>query len=345
MSTARPTLLFIGNYLKKAATHQASFEVSERLKQSGFSILRTAPFFNKWLRIGHMLGSILVRRNQFQIAHLDLFSGQAVIWAYFCSSLLRFMDRPYVVTLHGGGLPEHFNFKPALIRRILEGASAITSPSPYLRNVFQGAGFNVQLIPNPIGTKDYQFSNPTLKPIILWCRAFDPIYQPCLAVEAMAHVSKIFPDARLLMVGPVKNETSLQDTKQLIAAHHLEESVILVGGVPKRQVPKLFSQALIFLNTSRVDNTPVTLLEAMASELPVVSTEVGGIPYLIEHMKQGLLCPIDAQLLANAIVSLLNDKKLLRRMGKAARKKVVQWDWPIARKKWEQLFSKLGNSI
>ena len=100
------------------------------------------------------------------------------------------------------------------------------------------------------------------------------------------------------------------------------------GRVPKAEVPQWLDRGDVFLNTTNVDNTPVSVIEAMACGLPVVSTAVGGVPYLIEHGKDGLLVPpSDARAMADAVRRLLKDPDLAEALARAARLKVEAWDW------------------
>src|SRR6185436_16069131 len=96
---------------------------------------------------------------------------------------------------------------------------------------------------------------------------------------------------RLTMIGPDKGDGSLQQTQRVAGERGVVNHISFVGGVPKREVPERLSHADIFLNTTNVDNTPVSVLEAMACGLCVVNTNVGGLPYLLEHEEDALLVP------------------------------------------------------
>jgi len=108
--------------------------------------------------------------------------------------------------------------------------------------------------------------------------------------------------------------------------------------VPKRDVPTWLNRADLFLNTTNVDNTPVSVQEAMACGLCVVSTSVGGVPYLVGDAVEGLLVgPDDAQAMADAVRRLLNDPALAARLSMAARRRVETMDWPVVVDAWEDL--------
>ena len=146
-------------------------------------------------------------------------------------------------------------------------------------------------IPNSIDISLYPFlkrSKPKHK--ILWVRAFDKIYNPKLALETLELLIADFPDAELCMIGPDK-DGSLNELSDLARKNSLP--VTFRGKMSKVEWIDISKDFDVFLNTTNFDNTPVSLIEAMALGLPVVSTNVGGIPYLIEDQCNGVLVEPD----------------------------------------------------
>ena len=123
----------------------------------------------------------------------------------------------------------------------------------------------------------------------------------------------------------------------------VSERIEAPGGVPKAEVPERLSAGDIFLNTTNVDNTPISVLEAMASGLCVVSTNVGGMPYLVKHEQDGLLVPPgDAQAMAEAVRRVLTEPGLAANLSANARKKAELFDWPRLMPQWEQMLTTLS---
>jgi glycosyltransferase involved in cell wall biosynthesis len=115
-----------------------------------------------------------------------------------------------------------------------------------------------------------------------------------------------------------------------------------VPGIPKRRVPELLERADIFINTTNIDNTPVSVLEAMACGLCVVSTEVGGIPYLLDHALDALLVlPHAPDAMADAVKRILTEPGLAGRLSGNARCKTEQFDWSVILPQWEALFQEV----
>ena len=134
------------------------------------------------------------------------------------------------------------------------------------------------------------------------------------------------------MVGPDSDGT-LKEVKKLVKLNKL--NVKFTGKLPKSEWITLAEDYNIFINTTNFDNTPVSVIEAMALGLTIVSTNVGGMPYLIENNEEGLLVePNDAKAMAKAIINLFKNPDSAKRMSLNARQKVEQFDWEVVKHRW-----------
>ena len=144
-------------------------------------------------------------------------------------------------------------------------------------------------------------------------------------------------DAKLTMIGP-EVDGVLSETKKLAANKKL--TVNFTGKLTKQEWIKLSQKSNIFINTTNFDNTPVSVIEAMALGLPIVSTNVGGIPFLINNGEDGLLVSQDnIEEMVQAILKFKNNNDFRLKATKNARKKVEKFDWKEVRLKWQQLLS------
>jgi glycosyltransferase involved in cell wall biosynthesis len=108
--------------------------------------------------------------------------------------------------------------------------------------------------------------------------------------------------------------------------------VRFAGALPNSELPALYRSASVLVNASLVDNFPISLLEGLASGVPIVTTRVGGIPYLVEHEKTALLVPPrSSQALAEAVLRLLEDRALASQLRAAGLEAVRQYSWPRVR--------------
>lgn len=158
-----------------------------------------------------------------------------------------------------------------------------------------------------------------------------------MALEVLKLVQEKYPSATLTMVGPPK-DVSVEQVQTW--ARELQVEVTVTGQLSKQQWIELSESHDVFINTTDVDNTPVSVMEAMALGLPVVSTQVGGIPYLIEHQQEGLLVPPkDPKAMAEALFQLLEDATLVESLTRNARAKVATFDWELVKKQWIKLLT------
>jgi glycosyltransferase involved in cell wall biosynthesis len=293
-----------------------------------------------------MLSTTWLRRAGYEIAQVDVYSGRAFLWAEAVCRLLQWLKKPYVLTLHGGNLPLFASRHPGRVRRLLNSAAAVTVPSPYLLEGLRGFRKDLRLIPNPIPVERYAFRlRRSLRPRLIWLRAFHEDYDPALALGVLAELSSDFPDASLTMVGPDKRDGSYLKTQAEAAGVGVADRVRFVGGVAKADVPQWLSSGDIFLNTARVDNTPVSVVEAMACGLCVVSTNVGGIPYLVEHERDALLVPAgDVRQMSAAVRRLLADEQLAETISFAGRQNAEKHDWKHVLPLWTTLLDSILTS-
>jgi glycosyltransferase involved in cell wall biosynthesis len=141
------------------------------------------------------------------------------------------------------------------------------------------------------------------------------------------------------MMGPDKRDGSLDSTLQLASRLGVREQIVVPGAVDGSDVPLRLASGDIFLNTSNVDNTPVSVLEAMACGLCVISTDVGGMRYLIEDGTDGLLVPHgNGEAMAAAIRLLISDRGLAAHISANARRKALRYDSSVVIPVWERLF-------
>jgi glycosyltransferase involved in cell wall biosynthesis len=335
-----PRVLIIGNFLSQLGLSRGVCEeLADKLIAVGWTVFATSRKKARFARLVDMLLTTWKYRHDYSVAQVDVFSGPAFFWAEAVCGLLRVLDKPFVLTLHGGNLPEFASQHPARIRRLLSSASCVTAPSGYLKKALGSFREDIHYIPNGIEIGRYPFHlRQSVKPKLVWLRAFHSIYNPVIAVEAITQLVGDFTDIELSMVGPDKGDGSRQQTMAEARRLGVEGRLTFPGGVPKSAVLAWLNKSDIFLNTTNVDNTPVSVIEAMSCGLCIVSTNVGGLPYLLKNEHDALLVPPnDSEVMAKAIRRVLMEPGLAERLSANARKKAEQFDWSIILPKWDKL--------
>jgi len=344
-NTPRPGVLLIGNFFSGGSgTRAVGQDLAAALKTSGWPVFMSSSRHGRVARLLDFLLTVWLHRNRYHVAHVDVYSGHAFVWAELVCWALRRMNKPYVLTLRGGNLPAFAQRTGKRVPRLLQSSPVVTTPSAYLFEQMRPYRRELVLLPNPLDLPKYSFrhrNRPT--PKLVWLRAFHDIYEPSLAVRVVANLAQDFPDIRLTMMGPDKGDGSHEATKKLALKLGVAERLTWTGPVSKAEIPRLLQQGDIFLNTPRVDNTPVSVLEAMACGLCIVSTNVGGIPYLLDDEGDALLVPAgDDAAMAKAITRFLTEDSLAERLSRNARRKVEQCDWSTILPQWERLFTNIA---
>jgi len=331
-------LLYIGNKLSsKGKTVTTIDTLSKALSNEGFKVKSVSNKKNKTFRLLDMLWSIIKNKNWTDYVLIDTYSTQNFYYAYLSSQLCRFFKLKYLPILHGGNLPNRLHNNPKLSYAIFNYAFVNIAPSGFIAAAFIDFGFiNVSIIPNSIDLKNYNYKQRDIDIVkLLWVRSFSRIYNPNLAVDVLFKLQQKGVKSSLTMVGP-DNDGSLQETKAY--ANALNVVINFTGKLSKKEWISLSKDKNVFINTTNFDNMPVSIIEAMALGLPVISTNVGGIPFLIEGNVTGILVPpnnIDA--FVTEILRLKENKAELEDLTKEARKKVEGYNWEVVKQKWKTI--------
>lgn len=334
-------ILYIGNNFTRRTKYNSTLTtLSSLLEAEGYKVKIASSKKNILLRLLDMCYAVFSNRNSTDYVLIDTFSTSSFYFALCTSQLARLFKVKFIPILHGGNLPSRLKKSPKFSKLIFKNSHYNIAPSNYLKSEFERMGYAVKYIPNTIELETYKFKlRNEIHPKILWVRAFDTIYNPQMAIEVIQLLKEEFPQVKLCMVGPRKDD-SLKQCRELISKYKLEQHVTITGVLPKEDWHKLSEEYDLFINTTNFDNTPVSVIEAMALGLPVVSTNAGGIPYLIEHNNDGILTELnDVNMMAHAIKQLIKDPDLGIKLSKNARSKVEQFDWEKVKSKWLEVLS------
>ncbi len=338
----RPRLCFVGSMLGKHAGYPPDYAetLAKLFIQADYSVrlVSTSPY--RLLRLADIIGSLILWRNQTDLFLINVHSGKAFGLADAASLTARWLRKPVILMLHGGNLPDFTSRHPHWAQRVFSRATAITAPSRYLAECVL-LPQTAYIIPNVIPIENYPFRlRRRVQPRLIWMRTFEAAYHPLMAVETLRLLLKSFSDAHLTMAG--QDQGMLEQVGKQIAKDGLEQHIRLAGYLHPPAKLREFSQNDIFLNTNRIDNMPISLIEAAASGLPVIATNVGGIPFLVQHETTALLVENgDACGMAEAVRRLLSEPKLAERLSQNGRCLAETFTWKRVQVLWEELFAQL----
>ena len=331
-------LLYIGNKLSNHGYTSTSIEtLGAFLEDEGFRVFYASSKKNKFLRMFEMIFMTFKYAKKVDYVLIDTYSTKNFWFAFIISQLCRMLSVKYIPKLHGGNLPSRIIRSKFFSDLIFSHAYINIAPSFYLYETFKKSGYtNLKYIPNTIELQLYKEHVREFKtPNLLWVRSFARIYNPLMAVKVFIKIKKIFPEAKICMVGPKKDE-SYSKTVQFAQNNNVE--VNFTGKLSKEDWIELSKDYNIFINTTHFDNTPISVIEAMALGLPVVSTDVGGIRYLLEHDATALLVKDnDVEGMAEQINRLITEPHLASSLSEKGKESVKSFDWEVVKKQWVEL--------
>lgn len=268
--------------------------------------------------------------GQVQLFHVMANSGWS--WHLFAAPAIwiaHLRRIPVVVHYHGGEAQGFLAGSKRWVLPSLAQVSALIVPSGFLRDVFASFGVRSEVIPNVVDMRLYHpavDTTETERPLqIVVTRNLEPIYDVATAIRAFGAVRRTLPEVRLTIAGTGPERERLES---LVVDLGLSSSVSFCGRLDRDAMAELYRGAAVMVNSSLADNMPVSILEALASGVPVVSTRVGGVTHLVADGITALLVPPqDSEAMAEAVLRVLKDASLANSLRAAGLREVRQYTW------------------
>lgn len=287
------------------------------------ALFRLAPYL---MRLWRAAG-----RND--LFHIMANSGWS--WHLFAApaiAIAKARGKAVVVNYRGGEAEDFFARAFAWVKPSLNKADAIVVPSGFLGEIFGKRGFATRIVPNIVNLERFApgVRNETA-PHILVARNLEKLYDNASALRAFTLIRRQHPTARLTIAGSGPERDALEALARELG---VADAVTFVGRIENSEMPALYRTVSIALNPSLADNMPISILEALASGVPVVSTDVGGVPFLVEDEKTALLVsPGDYAAMAEACLRLLAERGLAERLTAAGQVLAREFAWNQVRGK------------
>ncbi len=244
----------------------------------------------------------------------------------------RLLGKPVVLNYHSGEAPDHLRRSAAarFVMRHLVDANVV--PSMFLRDVLLSFDIDAEVVHNTIDLRQFAYrSRNPLRPRLLCTRNFEPLYNVPCVLRAFATIQAQHPDATLTLVGSGSQDAALRAQASALKL----DNVTFAGRVAPSEIQRCYADADIYIQAPSIDNMPLSILEAFASGMPVISTDVGGVPSILRHGIDGLLVADndDAALAAQAL-RLLADPSFARGLAGSAHHTLAAYEWLIVREGW-----------
>jgi L-malate glycosyltransferase len=321
----------------------------EALKDAGFNVLFVPinPRFPRWLQWVRKIPGLRTLVNQAlyipslrRLRHANVVHVfSASYWSFLIAPVpailaARLFRKPVVLNYHSGEAADHLQHWGWGVHPWLRLVTEIAVPSVYLEEIFAHHGYPTRVIRNMIDTSSFHYRERVpLKPRILSARNLESHYRVDNTLKAFALVQKECPEATLTIAGYGSQEAALRALAKGMLG------VKFVGRVEPKDMPALYDSADIFVNSSEIDNQPISILEAFSAGLAVVSTPTGDIPAMLLNGARGQLVPHDdPQALATAILDALEQSAGVTAMTRSARAEAEKYTGPMVCREWAELY-------
>jgi glycosyltransferase involved in cell wall biosynthesis len=311
---------------------QVSFISVDPQFPAGLRWVARVPGLRTIVRTPFYLAGLWRGLRNVELAHIFSASYSSFVVAVFPAWLIATLrSKKTLINYHSGEARGHLGAS-WFARAVLKRAGKVVTPSPYLVDVFREFGLKAVPVPNIVDLSQFTYRlREPLRPHLVCTRGFHPYYCIDVVVKAFARVKREFPEAQLDLVGGGPLEENI---RQLVFELKID-GVNFCGIASREEIGKYYDHADIFMNASRLDNMPVSVLEAFAAGTPVISTSPEGMRYLVEHDRTGLLSePGNSEALAQNVIRILRDPQLARRLSLNALEEVKRYDWTKVRSQW-----------
>ena len=283
-----------------------------------------------------LLFSLIFRARRYDIVHVHGCSGYGflpIVYGVIAGKVCR---KKIIVTYHGGGADAFFSKHPCWVRFWLMKADECVVLSGFLKAIFDKYSIPSTVIPNVVELNDDIYDEKTvLKPHFISVRHLRNLYNiPCI-LRAFERVQKKIPEATLTVLGDGDRRNDLESFVKERNIHNVE----FLGQVPNEDIGNYLKNNDIMLSSPREDNMPVSLLEAFSAGLLVISSNVGGVPYMVENGKTGLLFESDNdEEMSEKMLWALSHQEECLRMIRSAKEEVGKYSWERVGKQIKSLY-------
>jgi glycosyltransferase involved in cell wall biosynthesis len=251
--------------------------------------------------------------------------------------IARLFGKRVLLNYRSGQASDHLARWPRTSVPIMRKASLIVVPSGYLVEVFAQFGLLATPVFNFVDVDTIHYRRrATTRPLFFANRNFAALYNVGCVLRAFAKIQQAVPDARLTVAGDGEQREQLHALARELRLRNIE----FLGQVHPSRMPELYDAADVYLNSPNIDNMPNSVIEAFAAGIPVVTTDAGGIPFIVCDEKTGLLVSRDDHdALADAALRLVADPSLAVRLADAARAELLEkYTWPAVHREWRRAY-------
>lgn len=288
--------------------------------------------------------TLLARVRAYDVIHIFSASYLSFVLSPTPAILIaKLYGKKVMLNYRSGEAEDHLQRWRRTALPVIRLADKVVVPSGYLVEVFGRFGIRAESIANTVDLTRFRFrARAPLQPVILSNRNLESLYNVECILRAFALIQKRVSEARLIVAGDGSHRTRLESLSLELGISNIE----FIGQVSPEQMPALYDKADIFVNASNIDNMPVSHIEAFAAGLAVVTTDAGGIPYIVEDGRNGLMVGCgNHEKMAQSVLALLEDAEMAARLIKTARADCEKYTWAAVREEWLATYAEIAGRL
>src|ERR1700752_58771 len=288
--------------------------------------------------------SLLARVYRYDVIHVFSASYVSFVLAPTPAILIgKLYRRKVLLNYHSGEAEDHLQRWRRTAIPTIKLADTLIVPSEYLVRVFDQFGLTAHAIYNLVDTGKLRFRDRIpLRPVFLSNRNLEVHYGVDRILRAFKIVQERFPESALEGVGDGSQRGGLESLAQELQLRN----TIFRGQINPNLIADAYDAADVYLNASEIDNQPLSILEAFACGLPIVTTDAGGIPDMVSHEKTGIVIPRgDYVQLAERAIWLLQNQSETKQMIERARQECLKYSWDAVRDQWLSVYFGLASAF
>lgn len=319
-------------------------DLPEESVEDGFCVHRTKSLRNKSLKYILFCFSTLKLLRRF---NPDIIHAQAIWMGLPALMSRKLLNIPYLVWGRGADIYFPRLFKGLVSKLVLRNAAAVIALTENLKERMQGVySRDVLVIGNGVDIENFgtcskeearRHLNVVKKEkVAIFVGTLTSIKGIEYLIEAMGIIRRRNHEVRLLIVGDGVDRKKLE---ALVRKLNLERNVTFVGRIENAKIPEYLAASDVFVLPSLSEGFPNVILEAMAAGLPIVTTNITGLPEIVKDGGNGFLVePGSSNQLAEKISLILSDKKLRQRISANNKRKAEQYSWEVVAEKLDKVY-------
>jgi glycosyltransferase involved in cell wall biosynthesis len=322
------------NYDFIILTARLSRKLPKYEQSNGIKILRIGLGFkfDKYLYPIVAFFKIFSIRKDLIHAVMESYAGLALLF-------YRIIDKkiPALLTLQSGDV----KMPKFLFKRIHQAPDKIQAISNYLAQRAKNFGAkNIEVIPNGINLEQFNFvSGNKQKHKIICVAHLRQVKGNRYLIAAMPKILEKFPDAKLVIIGEGLERKNLESEIRNLKLGNVVE---LKGRLNSEQVRRELQEAEVFVLPSLFEGMGIAVLEAQASNVPIIASNTGGIPDIVEDQETGILVePKNSEQIADAVIKIFLDSNFAKVLAQNALREVRQYDWQNISQKIDKIYQQL----